>query len=417
MSATRQLVLASANECLAKQNAASTISSYESLRNSLVGDAQRQLETTLLPLDSDERFLSLFSFLKAKDPDLKWSRVQSLKTALVKYHARVSMPCVFDNWNPLMRAFWTGLSRQCSHSSCGKEPIMFPAMVNVLEKLSQTNTRSSTRMAARVVVGCFGVGRCAKTLAFIINDVSGVVSTGFSLKVRCQRNDQEGIGMTCIIPDIPALGCVPQTLLLQNWLQARMRFAKSSNAEEPLLCNVTGNSKSVGNKVSADSFRKALSGLFQGNTSTHSLRKGGAKFYAAANSPEQATMLKGGWRTSETMRSIYTSLTKSEVSAAISKAAVNAGHAYVIKRSTMSLSSISKDSLLKDSRSAIDYINLVKPLIGKVPWPVLVENKVAVFHKKLTSHEDEVVRQLATSSYGKLRSAWAVHKALTHKSP
>ena len=90
VSATRKLVLATANECLAKQNAASTIATYESLLNSLVGDAQRQLQTTLLPLDTNEKFLSLFSFLKAKDPDLKWSRVQSLKSALVKYHARTS---------------------------------------------------------------------------------------------------------------------------------------------------------------------------------------------------------------------------------------------------------------------------------------------------------------------------------------
>ena len=126
-------------------------------------------------------------------------------------------------------------------------------------------------------------------------------------------------------------------------------------------------------------------------------------------------MMQGGWRTSETMRSIYTTLSKSEVSAAINKAAANAGHAYVIGKSSLSLSATSKDALLKESGAALEYINLVKPLIGKVPWPVLVENRSGALLKRLTRHEDERVRQLATSAYGKLHSAWAAHKALTHK--
>ena len=190
---------------------------------------------------------------------------------------------------------------------------MFPTMMSVLEKLSQTNTRSSTRMSAMMVVGFFGVRRCAEILAFVIGDVSGAETTGFSLTVKCQKNDQEGIGMTCVIPDIPALEGLSPARLFQKWLLTRGRFSRSPNAGEHLFCNVTGAAKSVGNKVSAESFRKALSSLFQGNTSTHSLRKGGAKFYANADSPEQATMSQGGWRTSDTMRTIYTSPTKAEV--------------------------------------------------------------------------------------------------------
>ena len=123
--------------------------------------------------------------------------------------------------------------------------------------------------------------------------------------------------MVCIIQNIPNLNECSPAYLLHSWLQARVHFAKSSQLTQPLFCTVTGSPKTIGNKVSADSFRKALSSIFQGNTSTHSLRKGGAKFYASSDAPEQATMAQGGWRTSETMRSIYTSLSQAEIHEAI----------------------------------------------------------------------------------------------------
>ena len=45
----RSQVLAAANECMAKQNAPTTISSYESVLNSVVMGAQTKLQTSLLP--------------------------------------------------------------------------------------------------------------------------------------------------------------------------------------------------------------------------------------------------------------------------------------------------------------------------------------------------------------------------------
>ena len=61
------------------------------------------------------------------------------------------------------------------------------------------------------------------------------------------------------------------------------------------------------------------------------------------------------------------------------------------------------------------FTNPVNPLIGKIPCAVLIEYKAGSILKQLTSHTDESIRSSATSSYGKLRGAWAAHKALSGK--
>ena len=221
--------------------------------------------------------------------------------------------------------------------------------------------------------------------------------------------------MICLIPNIPILQECSPAHLLHSWLQARVHFARSSNGSQPLFCTVSGSPKTIGNKVSADSFRKSLSSIFQGNTSTHSLRKGGAKFYASS-APEQATMAQGGWRTSDTMRSVYTTLSRSEVHEAIKKSANLSGKEYIFKKASSAIVALPKEALLEDATSATDYIKTILPMIGRVSWPILIEHKAGRLLKQLTSHKDEYVRAAAVSAYGRLRGAFAAHKALTHKS-
>ena len=108
--------------------------------------------------------------------------------------------------------------------------------------------------------------------------------------------------MHCVIPAVDSLGPNSPVRVLDNWLAVRPEFAKTEGPDEPLFCTVAGATKNIGNRVSSDSFRKAVYAAFPGNTATHSLRKGGARFYAAVEAPEQATRDQGGWRATDTMR-------------------------------------------------------------------------------------------------------------------
>ena len=52
---------------------------------------------------------------------------------------------------------------------------------------------------------------------------------------------------------------------------------------------------------------------FGASLATHSLRKGGAVYYARAGVVEDATRQQGGWRTTTVMKEIYTTLNRKEV--------------------------------------------------------------------------------------------------------
>ena len=407
----RRQVLQSVNECLTKQNAPSTILSYESILNKEVGEAQNLLDTILLPLDSEQKFLALFGFLKANSTELKWSRVQALKSALVKFHDRNNSYCIFSDWTPRMQAMWTGLSRSSAHASKGKDPIEFSEVMAFFSSTANDESHATIRFRAMVAVGFFGVRRCAEILNFSIADVSIQSNGDFSLLVKCQKNDQEGIGMMCVIPTIRALGKNSPASLLEAWLSCRTAYKKSESDKEPLFCTVTGAANRIGNSVSPDSFRKALGAVFTGNTSTHSLRKGGARFYAAAQAPEQATRDQGGWRTTEVMRHIYTSLTTSEVKNAIHDAANSAGYEFALQSLTEELANVEKSGLAAEVNIANQYIQLLDDMIDAAPWKILSKFNVGKHAKRLVTHPDDAVRLSAVSALGKLRSAWASHQS------
>ena len=217
--------------------------------------------------------------------------------------------------------------------------------------------------------------------------------------------------MHCVIPAIWALGDNSPASLLSSWLECRAAFKRSDSGEEPLFCTVAGAANRIGNPVSPDSFRKTLGTFFTGNTSTHSLRKGGARFYAAVETPEQATRDQGGWRTTEVMKEIYTSLTPSEVKGALRTAANEAGFEYALKRCATHIASANKDNLPTEAATAKHYLKMVDNMIDTVPWKVLTRNNTGVYTKALVSHPDEYIRLTATSVLGKLRSSWARFKA------
>ena len=210
----------------------------------------------------------MFGFLKNNSPELKWSRVKALKSALTKWHARNGEFCIFESWTAVMRALWTGISRSAFHSSQGKGPIAFDTVMHFLSNSSNDPNPAIILLRAMVVVGFFGVRRCAEILKFFKSDVAISDLGDFHLKARCQKNDQEGIGMQCVIPSVTSLGDNSPATVLHKWIRCRSYFIKNVNTEEPLFCTVAGTSGRIGNAVSADSFRKAFGAIFSGNTST-----------------------------------------------------------------------------------------------------------------------------------------------------
>ena len=214
--------------------------------------------------------------------------------------------------------------------------------------------------------------------------------------------------------DDPIPGCNSPASILSQWLVAREDFTKKKKGKhEPLFCTVAGTQKNIGNRVSADSLRKAIYANFPGNTATHSLRKGGARFYASSEAPEQATHDQGGWRTSETMKQICTALSPAEVKVALHKAANAAGIAFTSQSLASALSYSGETT--KDIEAAITFVNLATSVIDNVPWKKLVELKLGVHLKKLTQHGDEKVRTAAVSSWGHLRQCWAAYKAASRE--
>ena len=162
--------------------------------------------------------------------------------------------------------------------------------------------------------------------------------------------------------------------------------------------------------MSADSFRKALGSVFTGNTSIHSLRKGGARFYAAADAPEQATRDQGGWRTSETMKEIYTALTPSEVKLALHTAANAAGNEFALRQLSDEIPNYYKSTEVAEVKIVRHYVQMVNGLIGKTPWKILAQCKTGIHLKALVSHPNGQLRLDAKAALVNMRSSWASHK-------
>ena len=333
-----------------------------------------------------------------------------MKSAIKKWHSRYHEACIFDEWTPVMQALWTGLSRSAIHSSQGKDPIDLPEVMSFLTDSALDTSLATIRLRAMVAVGFFGVRRCAEILKFTIDDVKYQANNDFHLLVKCQKNDQEGIGMHCVIPAVESLCINSPSRLLAKWIECRNNFTKSMSNEEPLFCTVAGTPNKIGNALSPDSFRKALSTIFSGSTSTHSLRKGGARFYAAAETPEQATKVQGGWRTAEIMKAIYTPLTPSEVKTAIHKAANPAGDLFTLQVLSKALIDTGDACEGAAVDLALQFVRVIAKATGKVPFEKFVEFKVGIMLKRLSRHHKDRVRNEAIPAYTALHAAFSTER-------
>ena len=156
----------------------------------------------------------------------------------------------------------------------------------------------------------FGIRRSKEVLCFLPSDVR-ILADRIELNVRKQKNDPNGTGMTCVIPTIQSMSQFCPCRMLKNWVAVwDAKWAPLSVADGPLFY-VTG--KKVCMPVSGDSWRKIWRKGKGGDVSTHSLRKGGAKFFRAQGYDDGTIQIQGGWASQSVMRQVYARATRAEL--------------------------------------------------------------------------------------------------------
>ena len=109
--------------------------------------------------------------------------------------------------------------------------------------------------------------------------------------------------MRCWLPRLPEDEALCPASLLSRWCAAR--DARWGSAPEgPLFCVAVGRPL---RPMSYASFRRAVAdSLCDPGVGTHSLRKGGAKWWKERGLPEEVVQAQGAWASAETMRAFYT---------------------------------------------------------------------------------------------------------------
>ena len=404
-------VLEQVHLCLGQSLAASTMSSYQAVLSKAVAEAEAALNIKFLPLASEDDCMKLFGHVKMNDGSaLHWSKVRTLKAAICQWHARHALTCPFDNWSPRLRAFWAGLAKLCVHTGPGKEPVLFEAIVSYLQThVSSSSTDVACRNAAMVVVAFFGVRRGAEVVAFTLADVRRTSDECVQLQVRCQKNDPRGIGQVCVLPSIPALGHTSPHLVLQAWLDRRLKLSVQFDMSQHIFVTLTG--KNRGQAVSTDSLRKHVTKEFGKGSASHSLRKGGAQFYARRGAKEDATRQQGGWKTSEVMSRIYTTLSQSEVRQEIISVGAATSFQHELSKQFMRLGD-SQDKLCAASpKDLVAPLNFVASNIEKLNTQALLDAQVGKYLKWLTRHNNEHIRARSTHLYTLVHSRWMSMRA------
>ena len=405
------VVAAQVSSCLAQDLAPSTLSVYQSTLNSVVGPAEAQLGITLLPLSDEDKCMQLFGFLKASSAGpLHWSRVRVLKAALLQWHQRRDQRCIFDAWAPRLRAFWKGLARQCTHSNIGKEPVSFSAIADYFA----TNCKSpipdvKLRNMAMVAVGFFGVRRGAEIVDLHLADILEAQSTVVQFRVRCQKNDPLGLGQTCVIPDVAALGEASPSKIVFAWIQRRQVLQATNVSAKHLFITTTG--KRRGQGVSTDSLRKHVTTSFSGNVATHSLRKGGALFYARRGACTDATRQQGGWKTADVMQAVYTKLSVDEVRSEILQVGAATSTLEEIKQKLLMSGSHESAVLTVPAVLIFPVLALIQSNVANFTTNILLQTQAGRYLKWLQKYDDNAVRASAVKLHTLIRSRWMAAKA------
>ena len=343
--------------------AASTSKTYFSVFHTISSEIEAYINVTLqaspkkdwtvFPVDTEEKTRLVFTILttaiqvRTKYLDLsehekrvKYSTVRSYRAALRHFHIVNSINSPLIQPSQFLSSWFEGLKRSCSHNKSSKVPVTINQVILFLRTVSEDikalkndmsynlalreNIQKSTgisavskksnpqnlanvRRAAAIVCGFFGVRRNSETLHLQTHDFSDKKSY-YAIKVTFAKNDQYGSGHTTIVPHIPSLEEISPYNIIKAWLIIRKGFLQqleSKKLHQFVFVNIDGNSKSIGNIVSNDTFvkdiKKSIAKVDKDyNSSTNlSLRSGGAQFYTNTD-PNKRHLARflGGWKVS-----------------------------------------------------------------------------------------------------------------------
>ena len=407
----RSAIRGRVQQCLDSALAGSTVATYESSLRSTVASAESALDKSFLPLTDEDSFFELFGFLQFQDGEhLHWSKVRAVKAAIQKWHDTRGLQCVLQTWSERMRAFWTGLSKGCIHSSTAKDPISFDDLAKYLATVKDgAQAEILLRNKAMVATAFFGVRRGAEVVAFDLCDVQEVHSNYVQLLVRCQKNDPRGLGQTCVIPHVAALGEFSPSYILRQWISRRRELDKDLTTSKKLFITLTGANK--GGAVSRDSLRKLVTAAFGVGTASHSLRRGGAQFFARRGACEDATRQQGGWKTSAVMNSVCVNLSPTEVRTELLRVASDASGMHTISSRLLALGT-SKEGVLAQPPLAINpVLALISCHVREFSQASLLESKAGVYLRWLKQHRDEHVRHVATHLHVTIKADYITAQA------
>jgi hypothetical protein len=293
------------------------------------------------------------------------------------------------------------------HTGPGKQPIEFDKLLDYVQSpLEQPQAAVGLRNKVMVLTAYFGVRRGAEVVAFVLDDVLETSSAGIHLRVRCQKNDSAGIGQTCVLPAIDAMGSSSPPLLFLHWLAVRRDLAPSSDF---LFVTTTGSRR--GHQVSVDSFRKHVTAVFGDGTAAHSLRKGGAQFYSRRGVDSDVTRQQGGWRTSTVMEQTYTTMSAAEVRASILAVGKKSSVALEIGLRCRRIGAKPEDAVTTDVQAARSLLTIVRNNLAEMTTRLLAESKVHKYVKHLSRHTDTVVRDEAAQLYTTIQANWMASQA------
>ena len=393
VAASRAAIAAAANDCLTSARAPATLRTYNSLLDSVIPSAEASLGLRLLPLDSDQKFIALFSHLlvtassgpgptnSAGARSVRWSYVRSVRAAITSWHSSRDLPSVLDVWTPRMLDFWVGLKRRAIHHVTNKLPLSIASVKSILLKGDATRGPLAAqngqfpdlkqhllvlRSAATVAVAFFGLRRADEVSRTLISHLSVDSSGSVIINVPRQKNDQLGKGQAAVIPTFPSWGGACPTRILLAWRDARAMLTKwdrharlGSGAGSDAWLFVSLSGPSWGRRLGPDAIREAIRKHCAEGGPLPSPRKGGVRFYRTSGASADIVQVQGGWKSSAVLATIYDGRGEREVLEAINAAARTAEHLLAAEQCLLLWGSLSSQP--HDSSALISQLGEILP--------------------------------------------------------
>ena len=175
------------------------------------------------------------------------------------------------------------------------------------------------RCAAAVSLAFVGVRRALEIAGFRAADVQvGEACSVVGTKVRCQKNDQFGVGQIARVVALASWGGACPVRLVSEWLWFRAWLARNRDhsgrlatlmEDSPLFPGLARArfGLEIASFGASASWEKGFDGrgLFP--------RKGGARFYVVNGMAREATQELGGWKSPAVMEGVYTRARSEEV--------------------------------------------------------------------------------------------------------